>query len=50
MDVTSITLANFRLLRDVGDYENSYTGEKEHFDGHLFDPIVFNDSVQDFLG
>lgn len=50
LDVTSITLANFRLLRDGGDYENPDTGEKEHFDGHLFDPIVFNDSVKEFLG
>lgn len=50
LDVTSITLDNFRLLRDGGDYENPETGEMERFEGHLFDPIVFNDSVKEFLG
>lgn len=50
IDVTSITLDQFRFLRDGGDYPNEETGETEHFDGHLFDPIVFNDSVKEFLG
>ena len=49
-DVTSITTDNFRFLRDGGDYSNPETGELEHFDGNLFDPIVFNDSVKEFLG
>ena len=49
-DVTSITTDNFRFLRDGGDYDNPETGEKEHFDGNLFDPVVFNDSVKEFLG
>ena len=49
-DVTSITTDNFRFLRDGGDYKNPETGETEHFDGNLFDPIVFNDSVKEFLG
>ena len=48
-DVTSITTDNFRFLRDGGDYKNPETGETEHFDGNLFDPIVFNDSVKEFL-
>lgn len=50
IDVTSITLEQFRFLRDGGDYLNEETGVTEHFDGHLFDPIVFDDSVKEFLG
>lgn len=49
IDVTSITLEQFRFLRDGGDYPNEETGVTEHFDGCLFDPIVFNDSVKEFL-
>ena len=48
-EVTSITLDEFRFLRDGGDYVEAETGETKHFDGHLFDPIVFNDSVKEFL-
>lgn len=48
--MTSITLEQFRFLRDGGDYPNEETGATEHFEGHLFDPIVFNDSVKEFLG
>lgn len=48
-DVTSITVDQFRLLRDGGDVTNHVTGEKEHFNGHLFDPVVFNDSVLEFI-
>lgn len=48
-EVTSITLDEFRFLRDGGDYVDSETGDTKHFDGHLFDPIVFNDSVKEFL-
>ena len=25
------------------------TGKEEHFAGHLFDPVVFDDSVKEFL-
>ncbi|MDU5943714.1 MAG: DEAD/DEAH box helicase family protein [Negativicoccus succinicivorans] len=50
IDVTSITLEQFCFLRDGGDYSNEETGAIEHFDGNLFDPIVFNDSVKEFLG
>ena len=25
------------------------SGEKKHFDGHLFDEVVFNDAVQEFM-
>lgn len=48
-EVTSITLEQFRFLRDGGDYVDDETGKTEHFEGHLFDPIVFNDSVKEFL-
>ncbi len=48
-EVTSITLDEFRFLRDGGDYIDAETGDTKHFDGHLFDPIVFNDSVKEFL-
>lgn len=48
-EVTSITLDEFKFLRDGGDYKDEETGETKHYEGHLFDPIVFNDSVQEFL-
>lgn len=46
--VTSITVKEFRFLRDGGDY-NDDNGEKKHYEGHLFDSVVFNDSVKEFL-
>lgn len=49
VDVTSITLAQFRFLRDGGEYEDAETHEIKHFGGQLFDPIVFDDSVKEFL-
>ena len=48
-EVTGITLDNFRFLRDGGDIKNKETGEMEHFEGRLFDEVVFNDAVQEFL-
>jgi superfamily II DNA or RNA helicase len=47
-----VTIDQFRMLRDGGDYQavdengNSVT---KHFDGHLFDEVVFNDAVQEFM-
>lgn len=35
-------------MRDGGEYENLESGETEYFEGHLFDEIVFNDSIQEF--
>lgn len=49
VEVTSITLEQFRLLRDGGKYTDSETGEEKEFKGHLFDPVVFDDSVKEFL-
>lgn len=48
-EVTSITLDQFRFLRDGGTYPNPETGEVEMFEGKLFDPVVFNDSIKEFL-
>lgn len=48
-EVTSITLKDFRLLRDGGQVPNPGTGKMEDYYGHLFDPVVFNDSVKEFL-
>ncbi|MBP3345830.1 MAG: DEAD/DEAH box helicase family protein [Alphaproteobacteria bacterium] len=48
-EVTSITLDEFRFLRDGGDYVDDKTGETKHYAGNLFDPVVFNDSVKEFL-
>ena len=43
-----VTLDQFRMLRDGGDYTTE-SGEKKHFDGYLFDEVVFNDAVQEFM-
>ena len=48
-EVTSISLDQFRFLRDGGDYTDEETGETKHFGGRLFDPVVFDDSVKEFL-
>lgn len=49
IEVTSISLEQFRFLRDGGDYIDEETGEKKHYQGKLFDPVVFDDSVKEFL-
>lgn len=46
-EVTGITIEQFKFLRDGGNYEED--GETKHFKGKLFDEIVFNESVQEFL-
>ncbi|MBQ8036545.1 MAG: DEAD/DEAH box helicase family protein [Proteobacteria bacterium] len=48
-EVTGITLEDFKFLRDGGDYTDESTGKTEHFKGQLFDEIVFNDSVREFM-
>ncbi len=56
-EVASITLEQFRQLRDGYDYyEKDSNGNeirddahKKHFEGHLFDEVVFNDAIQEFL-
>ena len=49
LEVTSITLEQFIFLRDGGDYYDEEAGETKHFDGHLFEPVVFDDSIKEFL-
>lgn len=52
-----VTLDQFRMLRDGGDYyqkdekgkEIRDEAHKKHFDGHLFDEVVFNDAVLEFM-
>jgi len=45
-EVTSISLDEFRFLRDGGDYTED--GVQKHFDGDLFDEVVFDDSIAFF--
>lgn len=45
-EVTGITLEDFRFLRDGGDYYED--GMQKHFDGDLFDEVVFDDSIELF--
>lgn len=47
-EVTGISEEQFRFLRDGGDFENE-NGEIDHFNGHLFEETVFNQSIQEFL-
>ena len=49
LEVTSITVEQFRFLRDGGDFTNEETGAVDHFDGNIFDPVVFDDSVREFV-
>ena len=48
-EVTSITLDQFRFLRDGGSYTDAETGEEKCYTGKLFDPVVFDDSIKEFL-
>lgn len=45
-EVTGITLEEFRFLRDGGDYTED--GQQKHFEGDLFDEVVFDDSIEVF--
>lgn len=46
-EVTGITVDQFIFLRDGGEYEEK--GQTHHFAGKLFDEVVFDESVQEFL-
>ncbi len=48
-EVTSITLEQFKFLRDGGKYTDEETGEEKEFKGQLFDEVVFDDSIKEFL-
>ena len=49
LEVTNISIEQFVFLRDGGEYLDEQTGETKHFEGRLFDPVVFNDSIKEFL-
>lgn len=52
-----VSLDQFRMLRDGGDYyqkdekgnEIRDDAHKKHYEGHLFDEVVFNDAVGEFM-
>lgn len=48
-EVTSITVEQFRLLRDGGDVRDPKTGATVYYEGQLFDPVVFDDAVREFM-
>lgn len=49
LEVTGITEEQFRFLRDGGPYIDETTGEEKHFSGGLFNEIVFDEAIQEFL-
>lgn len=49
LEVTGITEEQFRFLRDGGSYIDDKTGEAKYFNGGLFNEIVFDESIQEFL-
>lgn len=48
-EVTGISEEEFRFLRDGGPYTDEKTGKEMHFAGHVFDEVVFDESIQEFL-
>jgi len=49
LEVTGITEEQFRFLRDGGSYIDEKTGEEKYFNGGLFNEIVFDEAIQEFL-
>lgn len=50
LEVTGISVEDFVFLRDGGEYPDPEDENAvKHFDGKLFDEVVFNDSVKEFL-
>lgn len=49
LEVTSISIEEFKDLRDGFDYTDPESGDLMHYEGGLFDELVFNDSVVEFL-
>ena len=47
-DVTGVTLEEFIFLRDGGTYIDD-EGEEQQFNGNLFNEVVFNESIIEFL-
>lgn len=48
LDLTSITIEEFKKLRDGFEYMDEETGERKYISG-LFDEVVFNSSVKEFF-
>ena len=48
-EITGITEDQFRFLRDGGTYVDDETGEEKYFNGGLFNEIVFDQAIQEFL-
>ncbi|WP_337602839.1 DEAD/DEAH box helicase family protein [Acidaminococcus timonensis] len=48
-EVTGISESEFRFLRDGGPYTDEKTGKEMHFAGHVFDEVVFDEAIQEFL-
>lgn len=48
-EVTGISLSDFHLLRDGGAWLDPETGREEYFEGNIFDTVVFNDAIKEFL-
>ncbi|MDO5015422.1 MAG: restriction endonuclease [Eubacteriales bacterium] len=44
-----VSLDDFRLLRDGGEYTEKDSGEIKYFEGKLFDEAVFNAAVIEFM-
>lgn len=49
LEVTGITEKDFRFLRDGGTYIDQETNEEKYFSGGLFNEIVFDEAIQEFL-
>ena len=49
LEVTGITEEQFRFLRDGGSYTDEKSGEEKYFRGGLFNEIVFDEAIQEFL-
>lgn len=47
-DVTSITVDEFKALRD-GEWTDPDTGEVKKYSSGLFDEVVFDDSIKEFM-
>lgn len=47
-EIAGISESQFRFLRDGGDYTDE-DGEIKHFDGGLFDEVIFNASIGEFF-
>lgn len=48
-DVTTIEKKEFVTLRDGGEMFDKEAGKEIPFEGHVFDEVVFNDSVKEFM-